>query len=51
MEETDFFDLLDPAQKKAFEHHLDGIEPMGGGDMPENALEAPAHPLRSRRAA
>ena len=48
MVESDFFDLDDPDQQLAFEHFVDGIEAMGGGDGPENALEALVMALRSK---
>lgn len=48
MVESDFFDLSDPDQQLAFENFVDGIEAMGGGDGPENALEAITLALRSK---
>lgn len=48
MVESDFFDLDDPDQQLAFEDFVDGIEAMGGGDGPENALEAITLALRSK---
>lgn len=47
MVESEFFDLSDPLQQEAFENFVDGIEATGGGDGPENALEAIALALRS----
>lgn len=47
MMESDFFDLDDPSQEEAFAQYLDDIEAFGGGDLPENALEAIALALRS----
>lgn len=48
MQESDFFDLSDPEQQEAFERFVDGIEANGGGDGPENALEAIVLALRSK---
>ena len=48
MLESEFFDLSDPDQQLAFENFVDGIEAMGGGDGPENALEAITLALRSK---
>ena len=48
MVESEFFDLSDPAQQLAFENFVDSIEATGGGDGPENALEAIALALRSK---
>ena len=48
MVESDFFDLDDPDQQLAFEDFVDSIEAMGGGDGPENALEALVLALRSK---
>lgn len=47
MVESDFFDLMDPAQRDAYEHFVDGIEAKGGSGGPQNALEAVALALRS----
>lgn len=48
MMESEFFDLSDPDQQEAFEQFVDNIEALGGGDGPENALEAIALALRSK---
>ena len=40
MEESRFFSVADEAEAAAFEAFVDGIEVEGGGDGPENALEA-----------
>lgn len=45
MKESDFFVL--PDQKEAFKRFLDAIEATGGGDEPENGLEAIATALQS----
>ena len=42
---TDFFNL--PAQSAEFDHCVNSIEPKGGGDDPEDALEALAYAIRS----
>ncbi len=48
MEESpDFFDLSNPEEQEAFEAYVNSIEPVGGGDDDENALEAIALALRS----
>lgn len=47
MVESEFFDLGDPLQQKAFETFVNGIEAAGGGDCPENALEAIVQAIRS----
>ena len=43
---TDFFDL--PAQSGEFEACVRSIEPMGGGDDPEDGLEALAYAMKSK---
>lgn len=43
---TDFFQL--PQQKAAFERCLDSIHADGGGDVPEDGLEALAYAIRSK---
>ena len=40
MEESRFFSVADEAEMAAFEAFVNGIEAEGGGDGPENALEA-----------
>ena len=45
MAESQFFSL--PEQNEAFHDYLNNIEAMGGGDEPENALEAMALAMRS----
>lgn len=45
MEESDFFVL--PEQNEAFRSYVMGINAAGGGDEPENALEAMALAMRS----
>ena len=45
MRESKFFEL--PAESAAFRDFVTSIEPMGGGDAPENALEAIALALKS----
>ena len=45
MVESEFFVL--PAQSSAFKNFVSGIEASGGGDTPENALEAIALALKS----
>lgn len=45
MEESPFFVL--PEQNDAFEAYVNGISAMGGGDEPENSLEALALAMRS----
>ena len=45
MKESEFFKL--PDQKDGFSAFVNGIEPIGGGDTPENALEAIAKALES----
>lgn len=45
MEESQFFTL--PEQTEAFNTFVQGIEAKGGGDIPENALEAIALALKS----
>ena len=45
MRESKFFEL--PAENSAFRDFVNGIEPTGGGDTPENALEAIALALKS----
>ncbi len=48
LESTDgFFNLQNPAELDAFNRFVDGIENIGGGDLPENALEAIATALKS----
>lgn len=47
MVQSEFFDLTNPSEMDAFENFVDGIEAQGGGDNPENALEAIALALRS----
>lgn len=42
---TDFFDL--PLQNTEFEKCIRGLRPMGGGDEPEDGLEALAYAIRS----
>lgn len=42
-----FFDLSDPTQQDAFCRYVNGIEARGGGDLPENALEAIAMAMRA----
>ena len=42
---TDFFNL--PAQSAEFDQCVNSIEPKGGGDDPEDALEALAYAIRS----
>ena len=46
MEESDFFTLPDQADE--FNAYVNGIEVKGGGDLPENALEAIALALKSK---
>ena len=46
-ESGEFFDLLDDDGQTAFVKYIDGIEPSGGGDFPENALEAIVLAMRS----
>ena len=46
MVESEFFTL--PAQNNAFRRFVDEIEAAGGGDTPENALEAIALALKSK---
>ena len=46
MTESPFFDL--PSENTAFQSFVDRIEACGGGDTPENALEAIALALKSR---
>ena len=46
MEESEFFTL--PAQTEEFNNFVKGIEVAGGGDIPENALEAIALALKSK---
>jgi len=45
MKESAFFTL--PEESVAFKNFVNGIEPTGGGDTPENALEAIALALKS----
>ena len=45
MKESEFFVL--PEQNDAFESYVRGIEATGGGDLPENALEAICYALNS----
>jgi hypothetical protein len=45
MEQSDFFVL--PEQNDAFRSFIDSIEAKGGGDEPENALEAITYALKS----
>lgn len=40
MEESKFFDVTRPEGLRAYQDYVMGIEPQGGGDIPENALEA-----------
>ena len=47
LEESPFYNLQDPSQDKAFQMFVDGIHHKGGGDAPENALEAIATALKS----
>ena len=46
MEESEFFTLPDQADE--FNAYVNGIEVKGGGDLPENALEAIALALKSK---
>lgn len=46
IEESDFFTLPDQADE--FNAYVNGIEVKGGGDLPENALEAIALALKSK---
>lgn len=46
MVESEFFVL--PDQNKAFRNFVEGIEALGGGDGPENALEAIALAIKSK---
>ena len=41
-----FFSL--PAQAKEFEEMLNGVDPIGGGDLPEDGLEALAYAIKSK---
>lgn len=45
MSESDFFEL--PKQEDAFSAFIKSLEPMGGGDEPENGLEALALAMKS----
>ena len=45
MKQSEFFVL--PSQNSEFEAFVNGIEASGGGDVPENALEAIAYALKS----
>lgn len=45
MEESEFFTI--PDQEEAFNAFVHGIEAVGGGDLPENALEAIALAIKS----
>ena len=45
VDSANFFDL--PDESEAFESFVRGIEPSGGGDVPENALEAIALAVKS----
>ena len=40
LEQSRFFNLQDPAEVHAFQNYVDNITAEGGGDTPENALEA-----------
>ena len=40
MEESRFFNVHQVDELNAFWQYVDNIQPMGGGDLPENALEA-----------
>jgi hypothetical protein len=44
--QSPFFEL--PAQQAEFEQFVNAIEPMGGGDEPENGLEALAMAIRAK---
>ena len=48
VESPDFFNLNDPEEQMAFEKFVSDIEPQGGGDAEENALEAIVLALRSK---
>lgn len=48
VESPDFYNLNDPEEQMAFEKFVNDIEPQGGGDAEENALEAIVLALRSR---
>ena len=51
MEESRFFNLADPdhpSEQEEFNRFVDGIQATGGGDIPENALEALALALKSK---
>lgn len=45
MTESAFFTL--PAENEEFQNYVNGIQVSGGGDLPENSLEAIAHALKS----
>lgn len=47
MEQTTFFDMSDPNGQCELEKAIMDIVPSGGGDLPENALEAIAEALKS----
>lgn len=48
VESPDFYNLNDPEEQMAFEKFINDIEPQGGGDAEENALEAIVLALRSK---
>lgn len=48
LEQSDFYDLQNPDEVTAFKRYVDGIEAIGGGNIPENALEAIATALKTK---
>ena len=46
--ESPFYNLQDPSELNAFNAYVDAITPSGGGDYPENALEAIAVAMKSQ---
>lgn len=47
MQESEFFEMNTPEGRSAFERFVQGIEADGGGDTPENALEAIYEAIKS----
>ena len=47
LEVSPFYNLQDPAETEAFCRFVDSIEARGGGDIPENALEAIASAMQT----
>ena len=47
LEQSRFYNLQDPSEIRAFQDYVDGITAAGGGDTPENALEAIATAMQT----